>query len=96
MCAVVYGTDCQRIPCTEGRQCRDNLNAARPGEIWMECALKCGNDRPPCPDGFTCDRGRCQPACDPDGPNTCARGYHCTRRTKRSPYLCEPDYWPKQ
>jgi hypothetical protein len=95
VCAVVHGTDCQRTPCPEGRECRDLRDSARPGEIWMECVLKCGKDRPPCPDGLTCARGRCQPACDPNGPDVCAPGYHCTRRTKRGPHLCEPDYWPK-
>ncbi|MFP2910415.1 hypothetical protein ACLESD_36335 [Pyxidicoccus sp. 3LFB2] len=94
-CAVVYGADCQHTPCPEGRECRDTRNSARPGEIWMECLHKCGKNRPPCPDGLICDRARCQPPCDPNGPNVCAPGYHCTRRTKRSPYLCEPDTWPK-
>ena len=33
--------------------------------------------------------------CDPKGLDVCAPGYYCTRRTKRGPHLCEPDYWPK-
>ena len=63
----------------------------------MRCFPSCNDDGPPCPEGFDCDRGLCQAFCDPSDPNACAKGYHCTRRSKlRSPYLCEPDFWPKQ
>jgi hypothetical protein len=96
-CAVVHGTNCQQAPCPGGaEECEVNVKSTRPAEVWMRCFPECDRKRSACPDGLVCDRGRCQPPCDPTGPDTCAPGFHCTRRTPRSPYLCEPDFWPRR
>jgi len=93
-CATVHGADCQHTPCPEGRECDVKYNAPRPGEAWMECVRKCGDFGPPCPEGLVCDYYHCLQPCDPQGPNPCAKGYHCTRRSRRLPYTCQPDYLP--
>jgi hypothetical protein len=93
-CATVYGADCQHTPCPEGRECDVTHDATRPGESWMECVRECGDFGPPCPEGLVCDYYHCLPPCDPHGPNPCAKGYHCTRRSRRLPYTCQPNYLP--
>ncbi len=91
-CAVVYGPPCQDSPCPEGRECRVETSTPHPGKAWSECVQRCGPDRPPCPDGFTCDRWHCLPGCDPQGPNTCPEGYRCQQGFKPvRPWVCRPD-----
>lgn len=93
VCARVYGPNCQQSPCPEGRRCEAHLEPSHPGKVWMECVVRCGKDHPPCEAGLVCDALRCIPGCDPQGPEVCADGYYCARRTERSPFACQPEYW---
>jgi hypothetical protein len=96
VCSVIHGSNCQQTPCPGADRCEVDVDTPRPGETWMRCLTPCGEKHPPCADGLLCNRGWCQRRCDPNGPETCAPGFHCTRRTRRSPSLCEPDFWPKR
>jgi hypothetical protein len=90
-CAVVYGQDCQREPCPEGRECSAMFSARPQVKVWMECFPECGADRPPCAEGLVCDRTTCRKPCEPAGPNVCEPGFRCQRATDRLPWLCHPD-----
>lgn len=90
-CAVVYGQDCQRVPCPEGRECTASFSAKPQVKVWMTCFSECGKDQPPCADGLVCDRAWCRRPCEPNGPNVCEPGYRCLRNHDRQPWLCRPD-----
>ncbi|WP_253910492.1 hypothetical protein [Pyxidicoccus fallax] len=91
-CAVVYGPDCQQSPCPEGRECRVRTSLEKPGKAWTECVEECGPGKPPCPEGFTCDRWHCLPSCNPQGPSTCPEGYVCKQGKKPDrPWVCQSD-----
>ncbi|WP_244227411.1 hypothetical protein [Corallococcus aberystwythensis] len=64
-----------------------------PGKVWAECIQRCSDTNPTCGEGQVCDGYRCLQACDPNGPNPCAEGFHCDRRTQKLPWSCQPDYW---
>ncbi len=92
ICTRVYGPDCQRSPCPEGRECRVRMSPPDPGEVWMECVERCGEDFPPCGAGAICDGWQCRPACDPQGPEACGEGYRCRQRRPDRPFACQPDW----
>ncbi|MBE4750176.1 hypothetical protein G4177_18590 [Corallococcus sp. ZKHCc1 1396] len=95
LCAsVVYGTNCLKTPCPDGRKCQVDPSTRFPGKVWMECVVRCSDANPTCAEGQVCDRYHCLQACDPNGPNPCAEGYHCDRRGKDLPWSCQPDSWP--
>jgi hypothetical protein len=60
----------------------------------MTCVIRCGKNGPACPEGLTCDGFTCLPACNPEGPDTCAEGYRCRQRFSTRPWTCLPD-WPE-
>jgi hypothetical protein len=93
VCARVYGPNCQQSPCAESSKCRVHLAPPQPGKVWMSCLARCGEDYPPCQAGMVCDGWHCVQACDPQGPEVCAEGYYCDRRTESRPFSCEPEYW---
>lgn len=91
-CAVVYGPNCQQSPCPESRKCEVETSVEKPGKAWFECVERCGPDKPPCPEGFTCDRWHCLPSCDPQDPSSCPGGYRCKQGKKPTrPWVCQPD-----
>jgi hypothetical protein len=89
-CALVYGPDCQQAPCPDSRQCNVSDEPPFPGKVWMECTERCGEGFPLCGPGRVCETGDCQPDCTPQSPDPCGEGYHCIKRTPRSPYACQP------
>lgn len=91
-CAKVYGSNCQQSPCADGRECDLRADWARPGYVWMECSVLCGDGFPPCTDGMICSGWQCRPACDPQGPDVCGEGYRCRQYEPESPYACQPEW----
>ncbi len=91
-CAVVYGTNCQQSPCSEGRTCEVFDAARQPGKVWMECVERCGQEGPSCPTGLACDVTRCRALCDPQVPRTCAEGYRCEKSKQDTSWICQPDW----
>lgn len=57
----------------------------------LRCAPGCGKNRPPCPAGLVCDT-ECLPACDPQGPATCAEGFQCRQPWPDLAFACYPDW----
>jgi hypothetical protein len=90
-CAVVYGQDCQRTPCSQGLKCMAVFATQAQVSAWMQCFPECGKDRPPCPEGLVCDRASCSRPCNPEGPNVCDPGFRCLRRNEQQPWVCRPD-----
>lgn len=90
-CAVVYGQDCQRTPCSEGQKCMAVFGSSKAGHVWMECFPQCNKGLPPCPEGFVCAGRTCRKACDPKGPNVCEPGFTCQRRVPQQPWMCQED-----
>ncbi|MDY7226055.1 hypothetical protein [Hyalangium rubrum] len=90
-CAQVYGPDCQRTPCPDGRKCLALFIAKPQAKVWTQCFPECGKDRPPCAKGLVCDRASCLKPCEPDSPDVCAPGYRCLRLNEQQPWLCRPD-----
>lgn len=90
-CAVVHGSNCQQSPCAGGRTCEVFDAASKPGKVWMECVVKCGEGSPACPAGLACDVTRCRAACDPQKPGTCGDGYRCAASKQDSSWVCQPD-----
>lgn len=95
-CAKIYGPNCLETPCPKGRKCEVFPDARFPGKVWAECIERCSDKspNPTCAEGQVCDRYHCLQACDPNGPNPCAEGYHCDRRKETLPWSCQPDSWP--
>ncbi len=91
-CAVVYGFNCQQVPCPEGRKCQVDQVSARPGEVWMECVERCGEGFSPCGSGMICDGWQCRPACTPQEPDPCGKGFRCSQRRPDRPVACQPDW----
>lgn len=87
----VYGADCQRSACAEGRKCELLEEPRLPGKVWLECVVRCGEGFPACAPGTVCDGWSCEPACDPSGPNPCAEGYRCLQRWREDVWACRPD-----
>jgi len=90
-CAVVYGQDCQRSPCAEGRKCEAIFSAKHQMAVWMRCRPECGKDGLSCAQGLVCERTACLKPCEPDGPNVCEPGFRCLRYDDSQPWLCRPD-----
>ncbi len=90
-CMSVHGVDCRQSGCPGSQEClvlqRENL----PGEVWMECATRCGEGRPVCPDGMLCHRSYCQTPCTPESADACAPGYYCGRFGADEPWVCRFD-----
>jgi hypothetical protein len=93
VCAQVYGPNCLQTPCPDGRKCEVAYEPPHPGKVWMECVEPCGEGRPPCGAGKVCDGWHCLPACDPNSPEVCGEGYHCSRSLEDGPLSCQPLYW---
>ncbi|SES84266.1 hypothetical protein SAMN05443639_101401 [Stigmatella erecta] len=93
VCAQVYGPHCLQTPCADGRKCDVNYAPPYPDKVWMECVDPCGEDLPACIAGKVCDGWHCLTACDPQGPQVCGEGYHCSRRGEDRPFSCQPIYW---
>ncbi|RKH60733.1 hypothetical protein D7W81_25025 [Corallococcus aberystwythensis] len=93
ICASIYGPNCLDTPCPDGRKCEVISHSEFPGKVWAECIQRCSDTNPTCGEGQVCDGYRCLQACDPNGPNPCAEGFHCDRRTQKLPWSCQPDYW---
>ena len=94
ICAAVYGTNCVETPCPDGQKCELLPDSRFPGKAWLECVVRCSPTKLTCAEGLVCDRYHCVQACDPNGPNPCAEGYHCDRVGKDWPWSCQPDSWP--
>jgi hypothetical protein len=90
-CAVVHGVNCQQQVCLSGQECVRLDREDRPGEVWMECATRCGKDNSSCPEGTFCHRTYCHTPCDPEGSNTCKPGYYCGRFRTDEPWVCRFD-----
>ncbi|RKH73546.1 hypothetical protein D7X96_02050 [Corallococcus interemptor] len=93
ICASIYGPNCLDTPCPEGRECEVRSNPEFPGKVWAECLHRCSPTNPACEEGQVCDHYHCLQACDPNGPNPCAEGFHCDRRGEELPWSCQPDTW---
>jgi hypothetical protein len=91
-CAIVYGTNCQQSPCSEGRACEVFDVARQPDKVWMECVRNCGEGSLACPAGLACDVTRCRVTCDPQVPSICGEGYRCEKSKPDSPWVCQPDW----
>jgi hypothetical protein len=92
VCAEVYGAQCQRSPCSEGRTCEVSVEPTRPGKVWMGCFARCGEGLPACTAGTVCDGGQCKPSCVPQTPESCGAGYRCRQRRPERPFMCQPDW----
>lgn len=90
-CARVYGSACQDdATCAE---CAVSAFPQHPGEVWMQCVQRCGEDGlPPCPEGSACNISRCAPICDRNVPDSCATGFYCARPRAGQPSVCEPEW----
>lgn len=91
VCAVVYGSNCQRVPCAEGKRCLSFFATKTQVAVWLECSPACDDELPPCPAGQICTQGSCLKPCDPNGPNVCDEGFRCHRWVKTRPWACWPD-----
>jgi hypothetical protein len=91
VCAVVRGENCQQSGCPSGQTCDALDREDRPGEIWMDCATRCGKGDASCPEGAFCQRTYCRTPCDPEGPNVCGQGYYCGRFGPDEPWVCRFD-----
>jgi len=90
-CAQVHGQNCQRTPCPEQQTCSVWDPFSHPGEVWMTCLLRCGEESgSPCPDGFVCKTDYCRKSCDPTLPGDCGPRYRC-ERYRTEPWSCTPD-----
>ena len=92
VCAHLHGEDCQRTACPEPQRCRVDYVPHRPGEIWMGCSTRCGENAPSCPDGRVCHVSRCRQTCDPEVPGVCGPFHRCDRVSSTEPWICRPDY----
>jgi hypothetical protein len=89
-CARVYGPPCQEdASCAE---CAISSFPRYPGEVWMQCVQRCGQGRPPCPEGSACKIQRCLPRCDRKAPDSCAEGFFCARPGPEYPSVCAPEW----
>jgi Cys-rich repeat protein len=91
-CMQVYGTNCQQATCAEGEFCSQHITPTQPGKVWMRCLPRCAKDEPRCAPGLVCDAYACLPACNPQGPETCAEGYRCRQPRPEWPLACRPDW----
>lgn len=93
VCARVHGTDCQLNPCPAGQICDVSAGKAQ-GQVWMKCALPCGNQGPSCPEGLSCIGGRCRQRCTSDAPGSCGPMEVCAGFSERAPGVCIFDLEP--
>jgi hypothetical protein len=91
VCAVVYGFDCQDMPCPSGKECSALFASSRPGRVWMSCVPECSKESPLCPQGRICTQGSCLKPCEPNGPNVCEEGFRCYRFVESQPWACRHD-----
>jgi hypothetical protein len=92
VCAQVYGPNCLQTPCPGGRKCDVTREPPHPDKAWMECVEPCDEGVPSCGAGEVCDAWHCLLACDPQAPEACAEGYHCSRSAADGPFSCQPAY----
>ncbi len=92
VCARLHGEDCQQTPCPEQQRCLVDYTPQRPGEAWMRCVARCGENERPCPEGLVCHVFRCRQLCDPEVPGVCGPFHHCHRLSETEPWVCRPDY----
>jgi hypothetical protein len=91
-CMVVHGTNCQRTPCADARECRTWAPASQAGHVWMSCVIPCSHLKPDCPEGLVCHRAQCRQPCAPGEPDACAHGQECTRAHEGEPWLCRTQH----
>ena len=90
-CVRVYGLYCQDD--TSCAECAVSTFPQHPGEVWMQCVQRCGEDLPPCPEGSACNISRCAPICDREAPDSsCPEGFYCAPSWDGQPPVCEPDW----
>lgn len=91
ICARVNGPDCQLEPCPVGQECEVATRESR-NEVRMRCLHACDSLSQPCPDGFSCMRGRCIQQCNSDVPGTCGPQEKCVGFSESEPGFCIADF----
>ncbi len=88
ICARVLGMDCQQEPCPEEQECSVALPAKHEREVRMRCVRPCGEQAPPCPEGFACAAERCLQRCGPGVAGTCSPEEKCVESQRHAPGIC--------
>ena len=91
VCARVHGTDCQLEPCPAGQVCDVSVRESQAG-VGMRCALACGKQESPCPEGFSCMGKHCRKRCISDAPGSCGPLEKCAGFSERTPGVCIFDF----
>jgi hypothetical protein len=91
VCARVHGADCQLKPCPAGQVCEVSARETQNG-VWMRCALACGTQESPCPEGFSCIGKRCRQQCGSDEPGACGPLERCAGFSEHSSGVCIFDF----
>jgi len=90
VCARVHGTDCQLNPCPVDQMCDVSAQELK-NDVWMKCALPCGEQGPSCPEGYSCMSERCHQQCNSDAPDACGPREKCVGFSENQPGFCIVD-----